>query len=395
MEKKDVFISYSSIETEEAHIIKGVLEKNGISCWMAPESIPIGSNYTKEIPEAISNCSAFLVLLSRNAIKSNWVPLELDRAYNEGKRIIPFFIEKCSLTDDFNFMLAKSERIEAYHRKAEALEELVNTIKNIKPDPRPHILRIILISILIALIAVGGVWAAIKFISFGGSTDTSGSAVETQAAEGEATVEQVTEVKESTGTAGDYVAVAREEYYDDINMNHPTRFRIPKITIDSDDARSANDEIVEIYTELMDAAANNDHSASCDYLDFDAYLNGDILSVVITSKYNSTNYYKYSVYNFDTSTGKALNNRALCKKLGTTWDDVEETFRSKLKEEYCSKYPNFKDTEFMYSTLSSNNLEASQLYLGSFKTLMADCTVYIGAGAGTYSRIIEIQNYSY
>ena len=121
MEKKDVFISYSSIETEEAHIIKGVLEKNGISCWMAPESIPIGSNYTKEIPEAISNCSAFLVLLSRNAIKSNWVPLELDRAYNEGKRIIPFFIEKCSLTDDFNFMLAKSERIEAYHRKAEAL----------------------------------------------------------------------------------------------------------------------------------------------------------------------------------------------------------------------------------------------------------------------------------
>ena len=60
----DVFISYKSEEYGEANNVRKILTANGISCWMAPESIPMGSNYTQVIPAAIENCKVFLLILS-------------------------------------------------------------------------------------------------------------------------------------------------------------------------------------------------------------------------------------------------------------------------------------------------------------------------------------------
>lgn len=54
-----IFISYSSRDYNTAETIRKVLENNGIECWMAPESIPMGSDYAREIPDAIEKCSAF------------------------------------------------------------------------------------------------------------------------------------------------------------------------------------------------------------------------------------------------------------------------------------------------------------------------------------------------
>lgn len=126
-----VFISYSSADANDASLIKNVLVKNGINAWMAPESIPYGSNYTKEIPKAISACSVFLLVLSDNAQKSMWVSAEVERAFKCGKIIMPFVIEDCALQDDFDFLLSRSQRITAYEKKSEALENLVNRLKSL------------------------------------------------------------------------------------------------------------------------------------------------------------------------------------------------------------------------------------------------------------------------
>ena len=53
--KPGIFISYSSKQFSEAESIKNVIEQNGYRCWMAPNSIPAGSSYIKEIPRALSN----------------------------------------------------------------------------------------------------------------------------------------------------------------------------------------------------------------------------------------------------------------------------------------------------------------------------------------------------
>lgn len=128
---KEVFISYSTVDTVSAETVRNVLEKNGLSCWMAPRDIPGGSNYTKEIPIAIRNCKVFVLILSVNAQSSQWVLKELDSAVNCGKVILPFMLEDCVLNDEFNFLLTGAQRYAAYQKKAEAMETLIGRIRGI------------------------------------------------------------------------------------------------------------------------------------------------------------------------------------------------------------------------------------------------------------------------
>lgn len=128
---KEVFISYSTIDTQQAETVRNVLEKNGISCWMAPRDIPGGSNYTKEIPIAIRGCKVFVLILSKNAQNSHWVLKELDSAVNCGKVILPFMLEDCILNDEFNFLLTGAQRYAAYQKKAETMEKLIGRVRAI------------------------------------------------------------------------------------------------------------------------------------------------------------------------------------------------------------------------------------------------------------------------
>lgn len=132
---KEIFISYSTVDTVNAETVRNVLEKNGLSCWMAPRDIPGGSNYTKEIPIAIRNCKVFVLILSKNAQSSHWVLKELDSAVNCGKVILPFMLEECILNDEFNFLLTGAQRYAAYQKKAEAMETLISRIRGILDAP--------------------------------------------------------------------------------------------------------------------------------------------------------------------------------------------------------------------------------------------------------------------
>ena len=127
----EVFISYKAEEYEEANNVRIILEKNGISCWMAPESIKGGLSYAIEIPKAIKECRIFVVILSEKAQNSKWVPREIDQAINYNKIIMPFAIENCPLKDEFNFYLTNVQRFEAYKNKSLAIEKMVSEIKAI------------------------------------------------------------------------------------------------------------------------------------------------------------------------------------------------------------------------------------------------------------------------
>lgn len=129
----NVFISYKSDEFDEANWVKCKLEENDIPCWMAPMSIHGGSSYAEEIPKAIRECNVFVLILSEKVQESKWVPRELDQAINNGKTILPFMIEDCSLKDDFEFYLSNVQRYEAFKNKDKALKQLIKDIKNYLP----------------------------------------------------------------------------------------------------------------------------------------------------------------------------------------------------------------------------------------------------------------------
>ena len=106
-----VFISYSSKDQSIADLLVSSLEKQNISCWIATKSIHEGS-YAAQIVQGIRNAKIFIVLLSKNAIASEQVKNEIDRAFSRltsGLKIVPFVIDDAELDDECAYYLCRQE----------------------------------------------------------------------------------------------------------------------------------------------------------------------------------------------------------------------------------------------------------------------------------------------
>ena len=124
-----VFLSFSSKDLDELHPIIEMLKKNKISYFKAPESIPEGSNYAKEIPSAIRESRIFLLAVSGNSQRSIWVEKEIEYAINNRLVIIPVQISDIPLEDKFKFYLNNIEMIRWYENPAVGLRQLELRIK--------------------------------------------------------------------------------------------------------------------------------------------------------------------------------------------------------------------------------------------------------------------------
>ena len=101
----DVMISYSTKQKDEAEAIYLRLISEGISTWMAPQSIPDGSEYYIEIPKAINNSKIILLLLTNDSINSQYVPKEISASIGAKKYIMPFQLGDVILKNGFDFLL--------------------------------------------------------------------------------------------------------------------------------------------------------------------------------------------------------------------------------------------------------------------------------------------------
>lgn len=130
----NIFISYSSLEYNKADEIRTILKKNACICWMAPESIPAGSDYGVEIPPAIKNCDIFLLILSYASQASTWVPKELDFAITSKKTILPIHIDDSPISDTFLFRLSNIQAIESFGKESEGYKILIEIIKTVEKE---------------------------------------------------------------------------------------------------------------------------------------------------------------------------------------------------------------------------------------------------------------------
>ncbi len=126
---KYVFVSYSSKDADFMKNITGLLEVMKIEYWKAPEKIPPGSSYAKEINRAIENCGLFLLILSQNSQSSIWCEKEVDSALSYGRRIIPYNIDNVTLEDAFRFYLNNVQMIFHTRNSSKGLNELKNQLK--------------------------------------------------------------------------------------------------------------------------------------------------------------------------------------------------------------------------------------------------------------------------
>lgn len=129
------FISYSSADSNAAFQMVKALENSGISCWIAPRDIPLGSTYAASIIQAIKTSKFFIFVFSNASNESDAVVNEIEKASTlKGLTIIPFKLENAPYSDSLEYYLRSKQNIVAYGRpQGDAIEELVQYITSQLP----------------------------------------------------------------------------------------------------------------------------------------------------------------------------------------------------------------------------------------------------------------------
>ena len=132
--EKCVFISYSSLDRNIADNLCAKLEANGIKVWYAPRNI-ISSDYAGAIVSAITRCTHFIVIISKNSLKSHHVLNEIDLAFQELNRcmhLIPLRIDEEEMGPSFRYYLCSQHWMDAHVPPLEKrLDECVSSILTI------------------------------------------------------------------------------------------------------------------------------------------------------------------------------------------------------------------------------------------------------------------------
>ena len=127
----DIFISYSKHDKDLVFSICNYLEKNGLTCWIAPRNIPPGSEYAAEIIKGIENCKLFLLMYSDTANQSQHVLREVGRAVHFNSPIIAYRITKAKPTKSMEYFLETIQWLDAPYKECTSPEVLLKAIQNV------------------------------------------------------------------------------------------------------------------------------------------------------------------------------------------------------------------------------------------------------------------------
>ena len=188
------------------------------------------------------------------------------------------------------------------------------------------------------------------------------------------------------GKLSDYVKTAKENTVSFGDGNTVT-LRLPEILIESADADAANLKIMNAYGKAVNGGANYTGVYN---LDYEAYLNESVLSVIITAKYNGGNSYGMAL-NFDVLTGSGLDNSALCTAANRDLAEVETKLEAELIKSYDDKWSTLPGNDSMRAkTLTKDNIKSSELYLDEKGGMSALVKTYAAVGGGEFLMQINI-----
>ena len=92
-----IFVSYSRKDIAFVRRLAGDLEKAGYDVWWDVSDLRGGDDWLRLIPAAIESSDYFIIVLSPNALTSEWVKREYTQALSLRRKIIPIMLTKSSL----------------------------------------------------------------------------------------------------------------------------------------------------------------------------------------------------------------------------------------------------------------------------------------------------------
>ncbi len=94
---QNIFISYSRKDIDFARKLAEDLEKAGYDVWWDITDLRGGDDWVRSLPAAIESSQFFIIVLTPNSIKSEWVQKEYTQALNLRKKIVPLMFEFCNV----------------------------------------------------------------------------------------------------------------------------------------------------------------------------------------------------------------------------------------------------------------------------------------------------------
>jgi hypothetical protein len=126
----DVFISYASQDNAAAVAMCEALERDGVTCWIAPRDVTPGAHYSGEIVHAIDTTKVIALILSQNAAASPHVLREVERATSRGHPVVALRIDQAPLPDELEYFLNISHWLDASAGDtARVLPKLVDAVR--------------------------------------------------------------------------------------------------------------------------------------------------------------------------------------------------------------------------------------------------------------------------
>ena len=111
---KVAFVSHASEDAAIAASITDYLERNGVTCWIAPRDVTPGGDYGAEIVHGIETSAVFVLVLSEHANESIFVKREVERAVSKGKPIFPIRVREVLPSRSLELFISSAHWIDAW-----------------------------------------------------------------------------------------------------------------------------------------------------------------------------------------------------------------------------------------------------------------------------------------
>jgi TIR domain len=140
---KTLFISHATNNRDrvEREII-GPLQASGMVTWYGPESIQGSEKWERKILEGIKKCDLFVLVMTKDSAKSEYVRDEIDLAlrFLGDHRIIPLLLEDCD-SADFHIRLNRIQYIDYRSRTKQSHEQLMSVILKNEFPSKPTLIK--------------------------------------------------------------------------------------------------------------------------------------------------------------------------------------------------------------------------------------------------------------
>jgi hypothetical protein len=133
--RHEVFVSYSSKDSEFADELVRALEMRKRTCWIAPRDIPAGvPTWAEPIVTAIASSRLVLVLLTENSIPSMEIMREVTLAADEKIPLLAVNLDATPLSPGLRYFFVAGQRLDlARLRPEERVRNIVPAVERQLP----------------------------------------------------------------------------------------------------------------------------------------------------------------------------------------------------------------------------------------------------------------------